>query len=119
MILLDPQLKKEYVAKLIREGKNDGMITTGAGLVEVTQAAGEKIAVKVTLDKKAKAVICFDFETLKNNIAKSFGIDIKDYEIIFIDGEDELATESQTDFEDSLAMIGDQKRYVAKIVPRQ
>ena len=77
LILLDPQLKKDYIAKLVREGKKDGMIETGTGLEEVHQPAGEKIAIKVTLDKKAKAVICFDFETLKNNIAKSFGVDIK------------------------------------------
>jgi hypothetical protein len=45
-------------------------------------------------------VACHDFESFQQKSAEVFGINIGSFEILIMDEDDELACESQTDFED-------------------
>ena len=89
---------------------NDGLKAQVGGLIETkeNQQTADKIAFKVKLDKKTKAIGCTDFVSFKNAIAQAFKIDISGYEIFVIDeDEDELLIESQQELEESLSQLGD------------
>jgi len=68
------------------------------------------------LAQKTKVVTCADFESFQRKSAEVFGLNKGSFEILIMDEDVELACESQTDFEDQLELLGEQKRYNAKIV---
>ena len=120
MILTDEERRKDYIKLLDRTNSDDGLKAGVGGVVEVRDAdqAAEKMSFKVKMDKKTKAIACFDFSSLQKAIAEAFKINISTHEIFVVDDDgDELIIESQQELQESLAQLGDMKKYVAHVRP--
>ena len=82
---------------LVKTGNNDGLSANrdGTGLVEINRgqqeqaASADKITFKVKMGTKTKAVSCTDFANFQYCLAEAFAVNIRDYEVIILDEEDE------------------------------
>ena len=119
MILYDDNERSKYIASLEKYGIPDGLkgieevsevsqfqdgggfaeVQDGGGFAEVRDAAKTaervKYTFKVKLEKKAKMVECFNYESLNQKVGEAFKVEMSKHELYVIDNDDdEIVIES-------------------------